>query len=109
LEFRGRRGEDASPVDAHTRTASPSSAGSRPRKSALLTSRTMTTILISHAMSTWSRRRRRMTTTISDHIKHDLASRIERGLGPPAELTLTALSRHYGVSFTPVREAIRDL
>lgn len=50
-----------------------------------------------------------MATTISDHIKRDLASRIERGLGPPVELTLSALSRHYGVSFTPVREAIRDL
>lgn len=50
-----------------------------------------------------------MTITISDHIKRDLSSRIGSGQGPPADLTLSALSRHYGVSFTPVREAIRDL
>jgi DNA-binding GntR family transcriptional regulator len=50
-----------------------------------------------------------MTITISDHIKRDLTGRIASGLGPPADLTLSALSRHYGVSFTPVREAIRDL
>jgi DNA-binding GntR family transcriptional regulator len=50
-----------------------------------------------------------MTTTISDHIKRDLSDRIGVGIGPPADLTLTALSRHYGVSFTPVREALRDL
>jgi DNA-binding GntR family transcriptional regulator len=50
-----------------------------------------------------------MTTTISDHIKRDLSGRIGSGLGSPADLTLVALSRHYGVSFSPVREAIRDL
>jgi DNA-binding GntR family transcriptional regulator len=50
-----------------------------------------------------------MTTTMSDHIRRDLSGRIGSGLGLPAELTLVALSRHYGVSFSPVREAIRDL
>jgi DNA-binding GntR family transcriptional regulator len=50
-----------------------------------------------------------MTTTISDHIKRDLSGRIGSGLGPPADLTLSALARHYGVSFTPVRGALRDL
>jgi DNA-binding GntR family transcriptional regulator len=86
-----------------------------------LTSRTMTTILISRAMSRKVRLSRHsretirsgrltsMTTTISNHIKRDLSGRIESGLGPPADLTLAALSRHYGVSFSPVREAIRDL
>jgi DNA-binding GntR family transcriptional regulator len=50
-----------------------------------------------------------MSTTISDHIRGDLADRIGSGLGPPAALTLAALAKHYGVSFTPVREALRGL
>jgi DNA-binding GntR family transcriptional regulator len=48
-------------------------------------------------------------TKICEHIKRDLLDRIGFGFGPPADLTLHALSRHYGVSFTPVREALRDL
>ncbi len=48
-------------------------------------------------------------TTIREYIGNDLASRLSSGAGPPSELSLTALSRHYGVSPTPVREAIRDL
>ncbi|WP_422927771.1 GntR family transcriptional regulator [Singulisphaera sp. PoT] len=47
--------------------------------------------------------------TISDYIKRDLADRIRSNLELPAGLTLPELSRHYGVSSTPVREAIRDL
>jgi DNA-binding GntR family transcriptional regulator len=50
-----------------------------------------------------------MTTTISDHIKRDLVGRIGSGLAAPSELTLAALARHYGVSFTPVRKALRDM
>ncbi len=47
--------------------------------------------------------------TISEYIKQDLSDRIRSNLGPPADLTLPELARHYGVSSTPVREAIRDL
>jgi DNA-binding GntR family transcriptional regulator len=77
--------------------------------------------MMSRAMSTKSLRRsipltaigpdvsKGMTTTISDHIKRDLSGRIDSGLGPPANLTLDALARHYGVSFSPVREAVRGL
>ena len=35
-----------------------------------------------------------MSTTISDHIRGDLADRIGSGLGPPAALTLAALAKH---------------
>jgi DNA-binding GntR family transcriptional regulator len=48
-------------------------------------------------------------TTLSDHIERDLSGRIGSGFGPPSALTLAALARHYGVSFTPVREAVRGL
>jgi len=47
--------------------------------------------------------------TISEYIKQDLSDRIRSNLELPAELTLPELARHYGVSSTPVREAIRDL
>jgi DNA-binding GntR family transcriptional regulator len=47
--------------------------------------------------------------TIRDYIKRDLTSRLGSDAGPPADLSLLGLSRHYGVSPTPVREAIRDL
>ena len=50
-----------------------------------------------------------MATTLSETIRRDLSDRILSDLGPPAALSLPALSRHYGVSFTPVREALRDL
>jgi DNA-binding GntR family transcriptional regulator len=47
--------------------------------------------------------------TISAYIRSDLLARIGSDLGPPAEMTLSALARHYGVSFTPVREALRTM
>lgn len=48
-----------------------------------------------------------MGGTISDFIRRDLASRL--GSGGDLPLTLHALSRHYGVSLTPVRVAVRSL
>ncbi len=50
-----------------------------------------------------------MSATISQYIERDLAGRIGTDQVLPAPLTLHALSRHYGVSSTPVREAIRRL
>jgi hypothetical protein len=50
-----------------------------------------------------------MQTTLSESIRRDLSGRIGAGLGPPTELTLPAPARHYGVGFTPVRAAVRDL
>ncbi len=50
-----------------------------------------------------------MPPTIREYIKGDLRGRIGSGAALPVDLTLAALSGHYGVSFTPVREAIRDL
>lgn len=50
-----------------------------------------------------------MPSTICEYIKQDLSNRIGSRAGLPIDLTITALSRHYGVSFTPVREALRDL
>jgi DNA-binding GntR family transcriptional regulator len=43
------------------------------------------------------------------YIEEDLKARIHAGAGLPAKLTLETLSRHYGVSFTPVRAAVREL
>jgi DNA-binding GntR family transcriptional regulator len=43
------------------------------------------------------------------YIREDLKARIHAGRGLPAKLTLEGLSRHYGVSFTPVRAAVREL
>ncbi len=50
-----------------------------------------------------------MSGTISQYIERDLAGRIGTDQLLPAPLTLHSLSRHYGVSPTPVREAIRRL
>ncbi|GAB3284423.1 GntR family transcriptional regulator [Parahaliea aestuarii] len=48
--------------------------------------------------------------TIADQIKADLATHLHRGdNGLPCKLTLDALARHYGVSMTPVRNAVEDL
>ncbi len=47
--------------------------------------------------------------TIAEYIKSDLICRLRAGRGGPEPLTLKALSLHYGVSLTPVREAFRDL
>jgi DNA-binding GntR family transcriptional regulator len=50
-----------------------------------------------------------MWATISDHIKQDLIMRINSGKGPPTDLSIPALAKHYRVSFSPVREALRGL
>jgi DNA-binding GntR family transcriptional regulator len=50
-----------------------------------------------------------MLATISDYIRRDLSSRLGTEAGPPADLTLHALARHYGVSLTPVRQALGHL
>jgi DNA-binding GntR family transcriptional regulator len=50
-----------------------------------------------------------MSATISQYIERDLAARVGTDQVLPAPLTLHSLSRHYGVSSTPVREAIRHL
>ncbi len=46
---------------------------------------------------------------MSAYIREDLKARIHAGAGLPARLTLDELARHYGVSFTPVRSAVREL
>jgi len=43
------------------------------------------------------------------YIEEDLKARIRAGSGLPEKLTLETLSRHYGVSFSPVRTAVREL
>jgi DNA-binding GntR family transcriptional regulator len=50
-----------------------------------------------------------MPSTIGKYIKNDLTERLRSGEDEPRALTLQALSRHYRVSLTPVREAVRDL
>jgi DNA-binding GntR family transcriptional regulator len=50
-----------------------------------------------------------MPSTIGGFIKSDLAERLRTGQGVPKALTLQALSHHYRVSLTPVREAVREL
>jgi DNA-binding GntR family transcriptional regulator len=50
-----------------------------------------------------------MSGTISQYIERDLAGQIATDQVLPVPLTLHSLSRHYGVSLTPVREAIRHL
>ena len=47
--------------------------------------------------------------SISAFIENDLKQRIQVGKALPANLSLMNLSRHYGVSITPVREAIQIL
>ena len=43
------------------------------------------------------------------YIEEDLKARIHAGSGLPPKLTLDTLSRHYGVSFSPVRAAVAKL
>ncbi len=50
-----------------------------------------------------------MPTTIREYIERDLTRRIADEPGLSADLTLKALSEHYRVSLTPVREALRAL
>jgi DNA-binding GntR family transcriptional regulator len=47
--------------------------------------------------------------SISAFIEHDIKQRIQSGETLPVNLSLVDLSRHYGVSITPVREAIQIL
>ncbi len=47
--------------------------------------------------------------TIASYIAQDLESRMRSGDGLPDKLTLGGLAEQYGVSFTPVRVAIREL
>jgi DNA-binding GntR family transcriptional regulator len=47
--------------------------------------------------------------TITDFIRRDLKRRIQTDGALPAQLTLTELARHYHVSVTPVRQAVRAL
>ncbi|GAC1300490.1 MAG: hypothetical protein NVSMB14_10860 [Isosphaeraceae bacterium] len=47
--------------------------------------------------------------TLTDFIRRDLTARIRTFGVAPAPLTLPSLSKHYGVSLTPVRIAVRDL
>jgi DNA-binding GntR family transcriptional regulator len=50
-----------------------------------------------------------MSTTMSEYIRQDVRERLASPGGLPCGLTLPALARHYGTSFTPVREAVRAL
>ena len=50
-----------------------------------------------------------MPSTIGGFIKADLTERLRNGQVLPKALTLQALSRHYRVSLTPVRDAVREL
>ena len=47
--------------------------------------------------------------SVASYIEQDLAARIAAGKNLPTDLSLAALSGHYGVSFTPVRVALRNL
>jgi len=46
---------------------------------------------------------------LAERIFEDLCARIETGKGPPCKLTFSALSKHYQVSLTPVRTAVKQL
>ena len=50
-----------------------------------------------------------MSATIREFIKEDLVRRLGSEPATTAGLTIPALARRYGVSFTPVRAALRDL
>lgn len=50
-----------------------------------------------------------MTDTLTDMIKRDLEEHLRTTVPFAAKLTLTDLARHYGVSLTPVRLAVRTL
>jgi DNA-binding GntR family transcriptional regulator len=50
-----------------------------------------------------------MSGAIATFIKGDLKARLRAGDGVPEKLTLAALSDHYQVSFTPVRQALQEL
>jgi DNA-binding GntR family transcriptional regulator len=50
-----------------------------------------------------------MRPRIRDFIANDLASRLASRDESSARLSLPVLARHYGVSFTPIRAAIREL
>ena len=50
-----------------------------------------------------------MPATIREYLEQDLAERIRSGLAGRNDLTLKALAAHYGVSFTPIRQALRSL
>jgi len=47
--------------------------------------------------------------SLKEFIRDDLLRRIESGEDVAAHLSLAGLSRHYGVSFTPLRAALDDL
>ncbi len=47
--------------------------------------------------------------TLAEYIERDLAERVASGDGLPTRLTLSKLAAHYGVSVTPVRQAVDSL
>ncbi len=47
--------------------------------------------------------------SIASYIKEDLKTRLNSGEELPAKLTLKSLSKHYDVSFSPVRSALAEL
>jgi DNA-binding GntR family transcriptional regulator len=47
--------------------------------------------------------------TLAEHVFEDLASRIESKEPLPCKLTFSALAKHYNVSLTPVRTAVKQL
>lgn len=59
--------------------------------------------------STATEGRAARSTSLVKYILHDLETRLRQGQPLPARLTLSALADHYGVSFTPVREAVDEL
>jgi DNA-binding GntR family transcriptional regulator len=46
---------------------------------------------------------------LAEVVAEDLRSRIESKAGSPCKLTLPALARHYNVSLTPIRAAVKQL
>jgi DNA-binding GntR family transcriptional regulator len=47
--------------------------------------------------------------TLAEHVFEDLSLRIESGEPLPCKLTFSALAKHYNVSLTPVRTAVKRL